>query len=216
MQLCIYCQANPAETADHVPPKGLFKEPRPLNLITVPACFPCNSSFGADDEYFLNIALDWGASESSDGRGVADKRLRSMKREKGRPAWKRIFATFQPVEVHSPGGLYMAKSLAISLDTGRLIRTVNRIIRGLYFEVTKTPLPVGDYTRAMLFSQYAEKHKGDSVTTEFIQFIPQLPGRVIGEDAFEFRYWVLDQAASSSIWYLEFYQQFGFVGKTGN
>ena len=29
MQLCIYCQANPAETADHVPPKGLFKEPRP-------------------------------------------------------------------------------------------------------------------------------------------------------------------------------------------
>ena len=58
MQLCIYCQANPAETADHVPPKGLFKEPRP-NLITVPACSVCNSSFGGDDDYFLNLALDW-------------------------------------------------------------------------------------------------------------------------------------------------------------
>jgi hypothetical protein len=216
MELCIYCQTNPQETADHVPPKGLFKEPRPSNLITVPACFQCNNSFGADDDYFLNLALEWGASETSDGKGVVDKRLRSMKRKEGRSVWKPFFDKFKAVEVYSPGGLYLANSFACSLDTARLIRTVNRIIRGLYFEVTKTPLPAGDYTRSMLFSHYVEKHKDESEAMEFIPFIPQLPGRVIGEGTFEFRYCLLDQDCYSSFWYLEFYRRFGFVGTTGN
>ena len=52
MRLCIYCQINPADTVDHVPPKGLFKEPRPVDLIIVPACSTCNNSFSKDDEYF--------------------------------------------------------------------------------------------------------------------------------------------------------------------
>ena len=76
MQVCIYCQTNPKETNDHVPPKGLFREPRPSNLITVPACLKCNNGFSGDDDYFLNLALDWPASESNDGKGVVEKRLR--------------------------------------------------------------------------------------------------------------------------------------------
>src|SRR5262249_6151706 len=86
--LCIYCLANPRETNDHIPPKGLFREPRPSNLITVPACYRCNSSFSGDDDYFLNLALDWTASESIDGKEIVAKRLRSMKRKEGGPTWK--------------------------------------------------------------------------------------------------------------------------------
>jgi hypothetical protein len=215
MQVCIYCQANPKETNDHVPPKGLFREPRPSNLITVPACLSCNNGFSGDDDYFLNLALEWAASESGDGRGVAEKRLRSMKRKAGRNVWKSIFAKVKAVEVYSPGGLYLANSLEFSLDTGRLIRCVNRMIRGFFFEFTKTPLPVGDYTRAMPFSQYVEKHKDEPQAVEFIQFIPHLQGRVIGEGTFEVRYFVLDPDRHSSFWYLEFYRRFAFVGVTG-
>ena len=133
MELCIYCQAHAKETNDHVPPRGLFREPRPSNLITVPACFQCNNSFSADDAYFLNLALDWGASETSDGQAVVDKRLRSMKREKDRNVWKSILRSFQAVEVQSPSGLYLADSFTFALNTPRLLRTVSRIIRGLYF-----------------------------------------------------------------------------------
>jgi hypothetical protein len=215
MQLCIYCQKNPKETADHVPPKGIFKKPRPSNLITVPACLKCNSSFSVDDDYFLNIALDWGASESSDGKGVVGRRLSSMRRAEGRNVWRPFFAKLEAVEVCSPGGLFLANSFAFSLDIGRLIRTVNRIIRGLYFDVTKSLLPVGDYTRAMLFSQYVEKNKEDPEAIEPMRFIPGLPGRMIGDATFEFRFCLLDQDSFSSFWYLEFYRRFGFVGKTG-
>lgn len=215
MQTCIYCQSRPQETSDHVPPKGLFREPRPSNLITVPACRGCNSGFSGDDDYFLNLALEWAASESGDGRGVAEKRLRSMKRKEGRNVWKPFFAKVKPVEVYSPGGLYLAKSLEFALDTGRLIRSVNRMIRGLYFEFTKTPLPLGDYARSMLFSHYVEQHKDEPEATEFVQFISKLPGRVVGENTFEVRYAVLDPTLHSSFWYLEFFGRFAFVGVTG-
>src|SRR5476649_803812 len=90
MQLCIYCQMNPGDTDDHVPPKGLFPKPRPSNLITVPACDQCNKSFKNDDEYFLNIALEWAASESSDGKQIADTRLRAMKRKESRTFWQSV------------------------------------------------------------------------------------------------------------------------------
>lgn len=215
MQTCIYCQTNPKGTNDHVPPKGLFREPRPSNLITVPACFSCNNGFSADDDYFLNLALDWPASESNDGKGVVEKRLRSMKRKEGRNAWKPFFAKVKAVEVYSPGGLYLANSFEFTLDTSRLIRTVNRMIRGLYFVFTKSLLPLGDYARSMLFSHYVEQHKSEPESIEFIQFIPRLPGRVVGEDTFEARFCVLDPDRHSSFWYLEFYRRFAFVGVTG-
>ena len=99
MQLCIYCQTNPGGTVDHVPPKGLFPKPRPSNLITVPACNQCNQGFKNDDEYFLNIALEWAASESNDGRHVADNRVRSMKRKESQKFWRSLLAKTEPVEI---------------------------------------------------------------------------------------------------------------------
>ena len=215
MQLCIYCQTNPIETRDHVPPEGVFKKPRPSNLITVPSCEKCNKGFCGDDDYFQNLALEWDASESRGGRDIAEKRLRSMKRKEGRGIWEPFFAKVRPVEVYSPGGLYLANSLEFSLDTNRLIRTVNRIIRGLYFEFTKVPLPLGAYNRSMLYETYIEQHKDDAAAIEFIQFIPQLPGRIVGEDTFEVRYYVPDPDRHRSFWYLEFYRRFAFIGVTG-
>ena len=50
---CVYCGHNPGITDDHVPRKSFFPQPRPSNLITVPACNKCNSSIGKDEDYFL-------------------------------------------------------------------------------------------------------------------------------------------------------------------
>ena len=49
---CIYCGTTEQLTADHVPPKNIFPEPRTSDLITVPACERCNKSYELDDEYF--------------------------------------------------------------------------------------------------------------------------------------------------------------------
>lgn len=60
---CIQCGASigGVETSeDHVPSKGLLREPRPANLPVVDICTPCNNGFSADEEYlflFLNCVL---------------------------------------------------------------------------------------------------------------------------------------------------------------
>jgi hypothetical protein len=57
---CAYCGAAADLTRDHVPPRVVFPKPRPKDLITVPACRPCNVSAGPDDEYFgaaLRVAV---------------------------------------------------------------------------------------------------------------------------------------------------------------
>ena len=129
--------------------------------------------------------------------------------------WKPVFDSLKAVKIYSPDGRHLANSLAMSLDTERLNRTVNRIFRGLYYEVTKSPLPVAEDVRAMSFSQYLEHHQADLAATGFIQHLPQLPGRVIGEQTFEFRYCILNQSTFSSFWYLVFFGRIGFVGTTG-
>jgi len=55
-QLCIYCNTSIADTVDHIPPKLLLSQPYPDNLLTVPSCFKCNSSFQKHDEYTRVIA----------------------------------------------------------------------------------------------------------------------------------------------------------------
>ena len=60
---CIQCGASigSVETSeDHVPSKGLLREPRPANLPVVDICTPCNNGFSADEEYlflFLKCVL---------------------------------------------------------------------------------------------------------------------------------------------------------------
>ena len=43
-------------TREHVPPRNLFPEPRPSDLITVPCCGDCNHRAHEDDEY-LRLAV---------------------------------------------------------------------------------------------------------------------------------------------------------------
>lgn len=47
--LCVYC-LKPEESSDHTPPKRLLREPFPANLITLPCCKKCNSSYSPKEE----------------------------------------------------------------------------------------------------------------------------------------------------------------------
>lgn len=47
---CVYC-GDISNTREHVPSKVFLDRPYPENLPVVGACFPCNNSFSADEEY---------------------------------------------------------------------------------------------------------------------------------------------------------------------
>ncbi len=214
MSICIYCQKNDASTVDHVPPKGLFPKPRPSNLKSVPACEPCNKGFKNDDEYFLTIALEWAASESSDGGQIAQVRVRDSKKEERKGLWRRIFSTVRSVQVFTPSGLFLGNSLEFRLDGERIFRTVNRTIRGLYYKMVGTPLPVDAIVASMEFATYQKGHGQEPNSQRMLGAIASLKEHVIGRDTFLFRYFVTNPDSFVSFWYLEFYKRFAFLGTT--
>ena len=57
--VCVLCSARPADTKEHIPPKGFFLK-MPREYLAVPACRECNGSTKLEDEYlrhFLVAAL---------------------------------------------------------------------------------------------------------------------------------------------------------------
>ena len=82
---CVYCGADKDLTVDHVPPKLLLTHPYPENLITVPACFPCNQSFQKDDEYMRPLlCIDVRASRNTAAQSNLPAVLRSLQRPNAR------------------------------------------------------------------------------------------------------------------------------------
>jgi hypothetical protein len=137
--VCVYCGEQRKLTADHVPPKLLFAQPYPTNLITVPACRSCNASFQKDDEYTRTvISLDVRASKNLDVQLKLPAILRSLKKPNARAFAEYLASQTAASAVVAPDGAPMGQ--IVNVDRARVNATGARIIRGLYFVEMGRPL----------------------------------------------------------------------------
>lgn len=142
MPICAYCrQIVEKVTADHVPPRGLFGKSPKGNLITVPACEKCNNSTSKDDEHFRLLALDILASEVPAAQQANDATLRALKREQAKGFRESVYSTLQPVQLLSPGGLFLGNTFTMRVKMERLSRTIEKTVRGLFFHHKGSPVP---------------------------------------------------------------------------
>ncbi len=131
---CPFCGKWGVITDDHIPPKSLFPNPRPSNLITVPACKECNIGSSRDDEIFRTImALD--IRFPSSATQITENAFRGLKRAKYSILIEAI-KTAQPVELQSQGGLFIADAQEMSIDARSMFRVLTKIIRGLIYHHT--------------------------------------------------------------------------------
>jgi hypothetical protein len=139
-QLCIYCNRAVADTVDHIPPKLLLAEPYPDNLLTVPSCFKCNSSFQKPDQYTRVIAsIDVRNAEHRAVKVNMPAILRSLQRPEAQGFYKYLASRSTPTIVLGIDGRPLGK--VVDVDQKRLSATGKRIVRGLYFVETKLPVP---------------------------------------------------------------------------
>ena len=148
---CIYCGEIRDLTSDHVPPKNLFRSPRPTNLVTVPACRACNKSFEKDDEYFRVAVL---APADKDREPIAAQLWKekiihgTLKRS---PALKSVIRqSITSLDVHTPGGIYLGTTPTLRFSRKRLDRVVRRIVTALHWHhYGHTPRPGVNFTVSM-------------------------------------------------------------------
>ena len=90
MKICVYCGKENPKTRDHIPPKGLFAQPRPI-LKTVPCCSECHIETTNDDEYFRNmLAMRNDTFKHPDVQGILPKIHRALAKPEQRKFTKSL------------------------------------------------------------------------------------------------------------------------------
>jgi hypothetical protein len=215
-QKCVYCGARWAKSRDHIPPRCLFKKPRP-NLITVPSCEECNHSASQDDEYLrLILSLRHDAHEHSDVHEVWPTVRKSLKRSEAMGFRRSLIKTIRIAELRTNAGLHIGKAAVYDADLSRLNRVVERIMKGLFFYHRGKRLP--DDLRANVYALDGFTQSDVEVAecfVRFYQFVHEAELHVIGENVFSYRMRFLSDVPDAGIFFCTFYNAMSFIGGFG-
>lgn len=208
---CAYCGNTEEITKDHIPPKNIFSKPRPDNLITVPSCYKCNCEASKDDEYFRNVlTMRYDTYEHPDATKNWKTILRSIKRPESSGLRKAILTGLKPVDLVTPSGIFLGQSGMYKVEVGRVLKTVNRIIKGIFYYEYGQVLP-NDYN---IQSFMLELIKFDDEVLNFIAMAKKGNTQTIGENVFT--YWIRKTAENPNctISLLVFYNKVSFFSFT--
>ena len=133
IELCYLCRRPNPGTRDHIPPKGIFEEPRPSNLISVPCCEQCRQGQHDDDEFFRLFVCGLFHRNESAARLWTKKVVPRTLKRGGRIAKMidDLRRTASPVTITENGTRSEVTRFTVSQDA--INRVLLRITRGLYF-----------------------------------------------------------------------------------
>jgi hypothetical protein len=202
---CIYCGSREKITSDHIPPKCLFPDPKPTNLITVPSCEKCNNSYKKDDEYF-RICILAQLDVSPTGWKISNEKVIGSSLKRSPSLRKHLPNSLIPVKVRSPSGLYLGDAEALQFAERRINHVVKRIVRGLYWHHYRISL-LPDVSFLVL------KDPDISGVVNIIQNHTKLVS--VEAKTFQYRYGVAAEDPRQSVWLLRFYEVTSFLIVTG-
>lgn len=205
---CVYCPSKSNLTTEHAPPKLVFAEPRPSDLITVPACARCNGSGSKDAEYFrLSLAFNPLVKNLPSVVALKPTIQRSLQRIEA--AGFRA-SLLKSLELEGNG-------FAFTVDMGRIHKVVRRIVQCLYLYDTGTKLPTETHESRVLSMEMLATMGEDApqkLQHDFIEPLMKEPIHLYANN--QFAYWVIHtNKPFVSVWALLFYGRLLFVGFTG-
>jgi hypothetical protein len=202
---CVICGISPAETVDHVPPRGFFKGVENAQLRTVPACQACNNSASSDDEdvrFFISAQI--GKQNPTSKKLWEDGAHKTILRKtKLREAF---VATAREVTVVDEDGTHSTK-VAFLVPVSTYQRVFERTTRGLYFFHTGRILPA-DVPISVTMLAGTPNLETDEIRVLNIE--------TVGNSACVYRYGVAPEDVDSSLWIYELHQAHWALVTTGS
>lgn len=192
---CIYCGSSDNLTSDHVPPKCLFPKPRGPQ-ITVPACRTCNQSYQKDDEYFAMATTVEAYIDHPVAFQVWEQNLRPMIL-KGQGLRRMLGDSILDGNITTLAGVHLPDRKGMRFKKSRIVRVVERIIRGLLWHHYGTKP-----SERSVFEVYRNPNFNDQIA-DLINSMTQLSS--IGDDIFRYRHALIDGDPDGSVWCLQFY-----------
>lgn len=149
---CVYCGKPAGRTKDHVPPKSIFLDPLPRQLVTVPACESCNSGFSCLDTSFKEwLGFSIGVKNDQQKRYWNEKLLPTVRNNRRRH--EEIISS-----IHQAGGLSVRAApvplYQLMIDASIQERMMARLVRGLWYREHKKIVPPDLPISQMLLSDF--------------------------------------------------------------
>ena len=202
--ICVICGVRPAETVDHVPPKGFFKGVVNAQLRTVPACWECNNGASSDDEdvrFFISAQIGK-QNPASKQLWEAGAHKTILRKTKLRDAFVAIAGEVTVVE---SDGTHTTK-IAFRVPVSTYQRVFERATRGLYFFHTGRILPATVPVSVTMLAGTPDMDTND---------IRVLNMETIGDGACVYRYGVVPEDVDCSLWIYEFHHAHWAMVTTG-
>ena len=206
-QPCAFCNRHPAGSVDHIPPKCFFPDPLPTDLITVPSCIKHNVNFSTDDLYVRDVIVcrrDVVTQLSLSA--VKAKLLRSLDAPENGKLRAMIGQTLRRGDVRLRSGLYLPDQFVFFVDKSRLLRWIERILRGLYYHEHQTMVPA-DFTVTPILGE-----EWPDLVQEWVGWFRSQRLRKSGEGVFEYKWMRIPDEPEATIWCLELYRCVPFLG----
>ena len=209
-QICALCGIRPATTREHVPAQQLWDPPRPNDLITVPACGPCNNGTQQDDDYFrATLAL---VAERTPSEALESIRP-TVRRSFARPQAAGLAAHFADHLKFAPLGGGLIHQPVINPDSRRLNNVVEKHAVGLYYEVAGRPLSTA-YGTIVLPWRWLDRIPAEDrpVWESVVGWALRGQRRTIGDGSvFQFALKVPDDNADGFVALLVYYGNFAYA-----
>lgn len=212
--VCVYCGDVGKVTKDHVPPEGIYPDPKPTERIWVPACERCNKGFQPDDDYFITrMGLNDKARGHPDIPKKTETIIKALRREEA-PGFRAQFLKDRRTISFTHSGLYIGPQAAFHVDLQRVFNVIQRTIRGLFFKETNGRLPEKDEIRVWCDETFAaeDRQNREDLKNWFLAPLMMVEPKVIGPDLFSYRHIINDDLASA--WILGFYGRIHFLAIT--
>lgn len=210
--LCTLCSVRAATTAEHVPPQSFFEPPYPGNLITVPACGPCNNGSQKDDEYFLAFLASRdvpGAAPSLDR--VRERVTRGLHRP-GFPGLRdRLIALSEPTYRIDPATGLREVTIGTRPESDRVMRVIQKQVRGIAYHLTERA--VRKSTFMMLERVWGMQTRPPEFWEMWVGASEYAMKGIVGSvgDVFRYAYREVERSACAAVVRLEFYGVFPYV-----
>jgi hypothetical protein len=189
-----------AHTVDHIPPKGLFPEPRPANLITVPCCYRCNQEHSDFDEQ-LRLLLACALERNTAGATILKEKVigSTLARKRQIPFIASVLRSMRPVDGHTD-------VIKFSLPSQGVLEGIVRVTKGLLRKLH----PEFDYEQSVFDVTYISPAEAADAGPLMKAISQRSPYDVRGDRVFEF--WrSVDPEKGRGTWMLAFYEAVVFI-----
>jgi len=208
---CAHCGEMRRCGRDHIPPRALFHQANPGNLITVPCCEPCRLVQPLDDEYFRAAVISCErVFDAPLAQSARESFLRSLTYPESQGFATSLSRNVIRVVSETAAGIYLGDHLEMQLEVPRINRVSQRIVRGLFCHERKRPLPQ-NYEVIGRLSPDGIDSILEILKREGIMFPPI---RSVGNGVFEYTFRASEEDLDSTILLALFYQHLYFVGFT--